>query len=86
MSTEIASLLMAVSETVLANIKEIADKQGDNKKPVSIDTVSLVTGISIKDITPVIEYLQTQGRIIIHPNPHLKSGRANNPYSVSLPA
>ena len=53
MSTEIASLLMAVSETVLANIKEIADKQGDNKKPVSIDTVSLVTGISIKDITPV---------------------------------
>ena len=46
--------------------------------------VCLVTGIKIRDITPLVEYLQSTGRIIVHPNPHAKSSSANNPYSVSL--
>ena len=84
MPTEIASLLTTVLESITRTIKELEDKQGDNKKPISIDTVCLVTGIKIRDITPLVEYLQSTGRIIVHPNPHAKSSSANNPYSVSL--
>ena len=76
-------IFTVVSKTVLTSIKTMTDKQRI-RKPICLDSVSLVLKISLKDLTPIVEHLQSEGHLMIHPNPAGKLGRTNKPDHISL--
>ena len=85
MQPDVTSVLAAVSESVMTAIKDIAGRQKDSPKPIGVDTISLVLGVPIIDLGPIIKYLEATGKILVHENPNAKQGKANRPYSISLP-
>lgn len=84
MTKEQADVLQEkISATVLSSIKTMSDKQRV-KKPICLDSLSLVLKISLKDLTPIVEHLQSEGHLMIYPNPANKAGRSNKPDYISL--
>lgn len=83
MTPEILSLLQTLPDKVIATIKAMSDKQRA-PRPICLDSIALVLGISIKDLAPIIDYLQKEGKLTIHINEKSGSRKPSMPDSVSL--
>ncbi len=61
------SILSSVSETVLAAIRDMDEKQRI-KRPICLDSVALVLKVKLSDLVPIIKHLESEGQITIYPN------------------